>query len=64
MRGTGIEETLFQRLFDKRGRFFHPRYSSIITAERMIEQGFTTSFPAMLGAVHESLQKWRAPSCS
>ena len=22
MRGTGIEETLFQRLFDKRGRFF------------------------------------------
>ena len=30
---------------------FQPRCSSIITAERIMEHGFTMSFPAILGAV-------------
>ena len=30
---------------------FQPKCSNIITAERINEQGFTTSFPAILGAV-------------
>ena len=51
MSGTGFQKTIFKSFFDKSGSFRPTEISEHLTAERMIEQGFTTFLPAMLGAV-------------
>ena len=41
--------------------YCQPRYSSVMTAESINEQGLTTPFPAMLGAVPWVASKMACP---